>query len=72
MKMPLWTPSEETIRNANITRFLDHVNKKQGKKFRTYWDLYQWSVENIPDSGPACGSLPTSKLPGPMIGWWMI
>ena len=49
MKTPLWTPSEETIRNANITRFLNHVNKKQGKKFRTYWDLYQWSIENIPD-----------------------
>jgi acetoacetyl-CoA synthetase len=49
LKTPLWTPSEETIRNANITRFLDHVNKKQGKKFRTYWDLYQWSIENIPE-----------------------
>jgi len=49
LKTPLWTPSEETIRNANITRFLNHVNKKQGKKFRTYWDLYQWSIENIPD-----------------------
>ena len=27
MKTPLWTPKEETIRNANITRFLDQVNK---------------------------------------------
>jgi acetoacetyl-CoA synthetase len=49
MKTPLWTPSEETIKNSNITRFTDHVNKKQGKKLRTYWDLYQWSIENIPD-----------------------
>ena len=25
------------------------MNKREGKKFRTYWDLYQWSIENIPD-----------------------
>jgi acetoacetyl-CoA synthetase len=48
MKTPLWRPSEERIKNANLTRFMEYVNKKQGKKFQTYQDLYQWSIEDIP------------------------
>jgi len=48
MKTPLWTPSEERIRNANLTRFIEYVNGKHGKKFKTYPDLYQWSIEDIP------------------------
>ena len=27
-----------------MTRFIEFVNGKFGKKFRTYDDLYQWSV----------------------------
>jgi len=49
MKTPLWIPSEEKIRNANLTRFLTYVNKKHRKDFRTYAEIYQWSIENIPD-----------------------
>ena len=49
MKTPLWTPSEERIRNANITRFIEYVNGKQGKKLKNYPDLLQWSMEDIPD-----------------------
>ena len=49
MKTPLWKPSEQKIKNANITRFIEYVNKKQGKKFRGYFDLYQWSIDQIPD-----------------------
>ena len=49
MKTPLWIPSEEKIRNANLTRFLTYVNKKHQKDFRTYAEIYQWSIENIPD-----------------------
>jgi acetoacetyl-CoA synthetase len=49
MKTPLWTPSEERIRNANLTRFIEYVNGKHGKKFKTYPELYQWSIEDIPD-----------------------
>ena len=48
MKTPLWTPSEERMRNANLTRFIEYVNGKHGKKFKTYPDLYQWSIEDIP------------------------
>ena len=49
MKIPLWTPSEERIRNANLTRFIEYVNGKQGKRLKTYPDLLQWSMEDIPD-----------------------
>ena len=49
MKTPLWKPSEQKIKNANITRFIEYVNKKQGKKFGGYFDLYQWSIDQIPD-----------------------
>lgn len=49
MRMPLWVPSEERIRQANIIRFIGHVNKTRGLKIGTYEQLYRWSVENIPD-----------------------
>ena len=45
----LWKPSEELIRKANITRFIKFVNKKYGLKIDSYAQLYNWSVENIPD-----------------------
>jgi acetoacetyl-CoA synthetase len=49
MKTPLWSPSEEWIQKANVTRFIDYVNGKQGQKLKTFADLYQWSIENTPD-----------------------
>ena len=45
----MWVPSQDKIKNANMTRFIEFVNKKYGKKFRTYDELYQWSVGSIPD-----------------------
>ena len=49
MKVPLWTPTEERIKNANMTRFINYVNQKYGKTFKGYKDLYQWSIDCIPD-----------------------
>ena len=49
MKVPLWTPTEERIKRANMTRFINHVNQKHGKTFKGYKDLYQWSIDYIPD-----------------------
>jgi acetoacetyl-CoA synthetase len=48
MKTPLWKPPEEWIRNANLTRFIEYVNGKHGKKLKTYPELHQWSIEDIP------------------------
>jgi len=45
----LWKPSEERKRNANITKFMDFVNKRYKQNFRTYHELYDWSISKIPD-----------------------
>ena len=45
----LWEPSEERKRNANITKFMDFVNKRYRQNFRTYQELYDWSISKIPD-----------------------
>lgn len=49
MRRPLWTPSEEQAKKANITRFISLVNRKHGLKIGSYDQLYKWSIEDIPD-----------------------
>jgi len=49
MKKALWKPSEQRIKQSNVTRFIEYVNKKQGKKMGSYFDLCQWSMDQIPD-----------------------
>jgi acetoacetyl-CoA synthetase len=49
MRTPLWIPSDERKRDANITRFMDAVNRGFGLTLASYPDLYNWSVNNIPD-----------------------
>jgi acetoacetyl-CoA synthetase len=49
MKEPLWRPSKDLIKNANMTRFIEFVNRKYGEKFRSYDELYQWSIDRIAD-----------------------
>lgn len=45
----LWEPSEERKKNANMTKFIELVNKRYGQKFVSYDELYYWSINNIPD-----------------------
>lgn len=47
MKTALWKPSAERIRDANMTRFMEFVNEKYRQGFRTYDELYRWSIEDI-------------------------
>lgn len=49
MKTPLWQPSPEKIQKANITRFIAYVNGKNHQNIKTHRELYNWSIENIPD-----------------------
>lgn len=49
MRRPLWVPSDERKRDANITRFMDVVNARHKLNLASYSDLYNWSVNNIPD-----------------------
>ncbi|WP_448382880.1 acetoacetate--CoA ligase [Desulfosoma sp.] len=48
MSRLLWQPSEERVGRTNMFRFLQHVNEKHGTGFRTYDNLYRWSIEEIP------------------------
>ncbi len=48
-RKPLWTPSEHRVKQANLTHFINFVNKTYGLKIQAYDDLYQWSVEKIPE-----------------------
>jgi acetoacetyl-CoA synthetase len=45
----LWQPTDERKRNANITGFIEFVNKRHRQSFHSYRDLYNWSVSKIPD-----------------------
>ena len=47
MAKMLWKPSEERIKNSNMYRFINFVNKKHGKKFNEYTSLYEWSIQHI-------------------------
>ncbi|MFX0060910.1 MAG: acetoacetate--CoA ligase [Candidatus Hermodarchaeota archaeon] len=45
----LWEPSKERIKQANITRFINYVNKTYDLKINSYQQLYNWSIESISD-----------------------
>ncbi len=46
---PLWKPSEERIKSTNMYKFMNFINDKHGMNFKEYSELWQWSVDNIPD-----------------------
>jgi acetoacetyl-CoA synthetase len=48
MKQPLWVPSAERVRSSAMFRFMAFVNDRHGTHFRSYSDLYRWSVTEIP------------------------
>ena len=45
----LWEPSEDWIKNANITRFIDFVNREYSQNIKGGKDIYNFSVDNIED-----------------------
>ena len=45
----LWEPCEEDKKQADMTRFISFVNKKYRLKVGSYDELYDWSIEKIPD-----------------------
>jgi len=45
----LWKPSEDQIKKTNMHAFMTEVNQKFNKKFKSYNELWQWSVDNISD-----------------------
>jgi acetoacetyl-CoA synthetase len=49
MKKLLWSPSEQIKNNANMTHYIDFVNKSCSLDIKSYNELYVWSIDNIPD-----------------------
>ncbi len=43
----LWRPSPEQVERANMTRFMEFVNRNYGRDFKSYAELYDWSVTEI-------------------------
>ena len=43
---PLWSPSQETVKAANITRFQQWLSKRYGVNLTGYRSLHQWSIEH--------------------------
>jgi acetoacetyl-CoA synthetase len=65
----LWQPSEEQIQSSNMHRFMTLVNQQYGTSLDNYDDLYQWSIDNIPefwkqmwDFGSIIASAPYEKI----------
>jgi acetoacetyl-CoA synthetase len=49
VRKPLWVPSKERVKQANLTRFIGLVNERYGLEIRSYDELYKWSIDCIPD-----------------------
>lgn len=43
----LWQPDEETMRTANITRFMEWLAQEQDRPFTSYDELWHWSVWDL-------------------------
>ena len=74
----LWSPSKSRVERSNMHRFLQYVNRRFRKDFRTYEDLYRWSVDDVAtfwgamwDFGEVIASSPCERVvddPGKMPG----
>jgi acetoacetyl-CoA synthetase len=45
----LWEPTDEQVKNANLSKFMEYVNERYGLSLSNYEELYNWSIESIPD-----------------------
>jgi acetoacetyl-CoA synthetase len=43
----LWRPPGELVRDANLTRFLDWLERERGLRFEDYEALWRWSVSDL-------------------------
>lgn len=42
----VWQPSDSRIEEANITQFIEHINR-QGNTLESFADLHQWSLDHV-------------------------
>ncbi|MCW8870194.1 MAG: AMP-binding protein, partial [Proteobacteria bacterium] len=43
---PLWKPNPEDLKQSQLRKFTDHVNKKHGLSLQNYSQLHRYSVDN--------------------------
>jgi acetoacetyl-CoA synthetase len=43
-EQPLWSPSSAHRERANLSRFMQCVRARQGREFKDYAELHQWSI----------------------------
>src|SRR5512139_2309284 len=48
-RLPLWKPTAERKRDANLTRFTAILNQTHGLNISSYSQLHTWSVSEIAD-----------------------
>ncbi|MCB0345053.1 MAG: acetoacetate--CoA ligase [Bdellovibrionales bacterium] len=53
MSVPLWSPTPERIGKANITRFIEFVNRGYSAKVSSFEELLCWSIESKEKFWPA-------------------
>lgn len=41
----LWKPSEERIKNANMTRYMKYLAEKKNLEFNNFQEMWEWSVD---------------------------
>jgi len=46
---PLWKPSPERVKEANLTYFIEAVNHKHDLSLHSFSELYDWSIEKVSD-----------------------
>ena len=49
MREPLWTPSQQRVKESNITAFVAHVNTRYGLQLESHKQLHKSSIDAIPD-----------------------
>ena len=45
----IWTPTPERIADANITRFMQWLERERGLHFDNYLQLWRWSIDKLED-----------------------
>ena len=49
MNKLLWSPSKDGVKNSNMYRFMQVVNKRYDQDLCNFESLYTWSIKNIPE-----------------------
>src|SRR6266849_5167855 len=46
-QMPLWEPTPEDLKRAEMTAFMGWAGERRGRPFADYQELWRWSVQEL-------------------------